>query len=104
MNEDDIARRNLTYGRLAELGRAPTAAEIAAVVGLDEAEVMAGWERLHAEHAWSEEHDLADDAVRHALAAEDAAWAARLVEWHVGTLLRRSEGATPRRSRAWPSR
>ena len=42
MNEDDIALRNLTYGRLAELGRAPTAAEIAAVVGLDEAEVMTG--------------------------------------------------------------
>jgi LuxR family transcriptional regulator, maltose regulon positive regulatory protein len=47
--------------------------------------------------AWSEEHGLADDAVRHALAAGDAAWAARLVERHVGTLLRRSEGATLRR-------
>jgi LuxR family maltose regulon positive regulatory protein len=47
--------------------------------------------------AWSEEHDLADDAVRHALAAGDAAWAARLVERHVETLLGRSEGATLRR-------
>ena len=47
--------------------------------------------------AWSEEHDLADDAVRHALAAGDAAWAARLVERHVESLLRRSEGATLRR-------
>src|SRR5204862_583963 len=27
--------------------------------------------------AWCDEHDLADDAVRHALAAGDAAWAAR---------------------------
>jgi LuxR family transcriptional regulator, maltose regulon positive regulatory protein len=44
--------------------------------------------------AWSEEHDLADDAVRHALAAGDTAWAARLVERHVEPLLRRSEGAT----------
>jgi len=44
--------------------------------------------------AWCEEHDLADDAVRHALAAGDAAWAARLVERHVETLLGRSEGAT----------
>jgi LuxR family maltose regulon positive regulatory protein len=43
---------------------------------------------------WCEEHDLADDAVRHALAAGDAAWAARLVERHVETLLGRSEGAT----------
>jgi LuxR family maltose regulon positive regulatory protein len=47
--------------------------------------------------AWSQEHDLADDAVRHALAAGDTAWAARLVEWHVEELLGRSEGATLRR-------
>src|SRR5690242_10944138 len=47
--------------------------------------------------AWSQEHDLADDAVRHALAAGDAAWAARLVEQHVETLLGRSEGETLRR-------
>jgi len=42
--------------------------------------------------AWCEEHDLADDAVRHALAAGDPEWAARLVERHVETLLGRSEG------------
>ncbi len=47
--------------------------------------------------AWCEEHDLADDAVRHALAAGDTAWAARLVERHVEALLGRSEGATLRR-------
>ena len=47
--------------------------------------------------AWCEEHDLADDAVRHALAAGDPGWAARLVERHVETLLGRSEGATLRR-------
>ena len=47
--------------------------------------------------AWYEEHDLADDAVRHALAAGDAGWAARLVERNVETLLGRSEGATLRR-------
>ncbi len=36
---------------------------------------------LHAAAAaWFEEHDLADDALRHALAAGDSAWAARLVE------------------------
>jgi LuxR family transcriptional regulator, maltose regulon positive regulatory protein len=47
--------------------------------------------------AWCEEHDLADDAVRHALGAGDTEWAARLVERHVGTLLGRSEGVTLRR-------
>ena len=55
-------------------------------------------QELHrAAAAWSEEHDLGDDAVRHALAAGDAAWAARLVERYVDSLLRRSEGVTLRR-------
>src|SRR5215831_8435752 len=44
--------------------------------------------------AWCEEHDLADDAVRHALATGDPEWAARLVERHVETLLGRSERVT----------
>jgi LuxR family maltose regulon positive regulatory protein len=47
--------------------------------------------------AWCEEHGLADDAVRHALAAGDPDWAARLVERHVGVLLGRGEGTTLRR-------
>ena len=58
-------------------------------------------ERVPALHlaaaAWSDEHNLADDAVRHALAAGDTAWAARLVERNVEALLGRSEGATLRR-------
>jgi len=55
-------------------------------------------QELHrAAAAWCGEHDLADDAVRHALAAGDAAWAAQLVERHVDALLRRSEGVTLRR-------
>jgi LuxR family maltose regulon positive regulatory protein len=44
--------------------------------------------------AWSEAHGLVDDAVRHALGAGDAAWAARLVERYADELLLRSEGAT----------
>jgi LuxR family transcriptional regulator, maltose regulon positive regulatory protein len=43
---------------------------------------------------WHEEHGLADEAIRHATAAGETGWAARLVERHVETLLRRSEGAT----------
>jgi hypothetical protein len=46
MNEDYLALRNLTCRHFVELGRAPTAAEMAAVVGLGEAEFMTGWERL----------------------------------------------------------
>jgi hypothetical protein len=51
MDEDDLALRNLTYARFVELGRAPTASEIAVVAGRGRAEILAGWERLHAEHA-----------------------------------------------------
>jgi hypothetical protein len=51
MNEDDLALRNLTYARFVDLGRAPTAAEVAVAGGRDRAEVTVGWERLHAEHA-----------------------------------------------------
>jgi hypothetical protein len=45
MDDDDLVLRNLTYARFVELGRAPTAAEVAAVGSRDEAAVMAGWER-----------------------------------------------------------
>jgi LuxR family transcriptional regulator, maltose regulon positive regulatory protein len=47
--------------------------------------------------AWSDEHGLADDAVRHALAAGDAAWAGRLIERHVDALLFRVDQATLQR-------
>ena len=48
--------------------------------------------------AWSDEHDLGDDAVRHALAAGDPAWGARLIEQYFdATLYLSSEGATAQR-------
>ena len=47
--------------------------------------------------SWFENHDLADDAVRHSLAAGDGTWAARLVERYVETLLDRGERVTLRR-------
>jgi LuxR family transcriptional regulator, maltose regulon positive regulatory protein len=55
-------------------------------------------QELHrAAAGWSDEHDLGDDAVRHALAAGDAAWAGQLVERYVDALLRGSEGVILRR-------
>jgi LuxR family maltose regulon positive regulatory protein len=48
----------------------------------------------HAAAAWCEGHGLVDGAVRHAVAAGDAAWAARLIEQHFDELLRRAEEAT----------
>jgi LuxR family maltose regulon positive regulatory protein len=55
-------------------------------------------QELHrAAAAWSDEHDLGDDAVHHALAAGDGAWAAQLVERRVDVLFRGSEGVILRR-------
>jgi LuxR family transcriptional regulator, maltose regulon positive regulatory protein len=58
-------------------------------------------ERVRALHraaaAWSEAHGLADDAVRHALAAGDGVWAGRLAERHADELLLHSEGVTVQR-------
>ncbi len=47
--------------------------------------------------AWSEQHGLVDEAVRHALAAKELARAARLIEQHFDAMLWRSENATLRR-------
>jgi LuxR family transcriptional regulator, maltose regulon positive regulatory protein len=58
-------------------------------------------ERLPALHhnaaAWCQQHGLADEAVRHALAAGEVAWAARLVEEHLQARFQRSEGVTVNR-------
>src|SRR5829696_3959288 len=71
------------------------------LVPLDE---VRGWWRYH--HLFAdllrarlarEQHGLVDDAVRHALAAGELAWVARLVEQHFEELLWRSEDATLRR-------
>jgi hypothetical protein len=47
----DLRLRRATYGLFVELGRAPTAAEAADAVGVTETDAVAGWRRLHAEHA-----------------------------------------------------
>jgi LuxR family maltose regulon positive regulatory protein len=44
--------------------------------------------------AWHEDHGLADDAIRHALAAGEVEWAARLIERHFDAVFRRAEEAT----------
>ena len=58
-------------------------------------------DRLAALHrnaaAWSAERGLAGDAVRHAVAAGEMTWAARLIERHVDAFLLRSEEATVQR-------
>jgi LuxR family maltose regulon positive regulatory protein len=46
---------------------------------------------------WFERHRLADDAIRHARAAGDLPWVARLVEQHFEALVGRREDATLRR-------
>jgi LuxR family transcriptional regulator, maltose regulon positive regulatory protein len=56
---------------------------------------VAGLHRAAA--AWCKQHGLVDEAVRHALAAGDAVWAARLIEQHFDALLWPGEDATLRR-------
>ena len=51
MNEEDLGLRIRTYGLLVELGRAPTAREVARAIGSTEDDVRAGWGRLHDLHA-----------------------------------------------------
>jgi LuxR family maltose regulon positive regulatory protein len=62
-------------------------------------------ERVPALHraaaGWCEERGLVDDAIRHALAAGDATWAARLVERNIGPML--GHGETTRWLAALPA-
>src|SRR6516165_2912233 len=44
--------------------------------------------------AWGERHGLVDDPIGHALAAGDGAWAARMVERHIGRMPAGGETAT----------
>jgi Alkylmercury lyase len=47
----DIDLRNATYRRFVELGRAPSPAELADVIGISETAVREAWQRLHGAHA-----------------------------------------------------
>jgi hypothetical protein len=47
----DLAVRNATYRRFVELGRGPTADEVAAATRQGVADVVAAWRRLHDAHA-----------------------------------------------------
>jgi LuxR family transcriptional regulator, maltose regulon positive regulatory protein len=46
---------------------------------------------------WFDEHGMPDDAIRHAVAAGEVLWAARLVERHVDARILRSQAVTLRR-------
>jgi len=51
VDASDVVLRNMTYRRFVELGRAPTVSEVANAIGVSDAEVRAGWQRLHDAHA-----------------------------------------------------
>lgn len=51
MDPADLQLRNATYALLVSLGRAPSASEVAADVGIPVEAVVAGWRRLHEAHA-----------------------------------------------------
>jgi hypothetical protein len=51
MHERTLEIRKLTYRMFVELGRAPTADELADAAGLSRSDVDAAWEELHRAHA-----------------------------------------------------
>ena len=51
MDDIDLGLRATTYRLFVELGRAPTASEVAVSGDLTEADVVSGWRRLHEQHA-----------------------------------------------------
>jgi hypothetical protein len=51
VDDTDIALRNITYGLFVDLGRAPTADEVAAATTTSVDQVLRGWQRLHDAHA-----------------------------------------------------
>ena len=51
MDERDLELRNLTYRLFVELGRAPSADEVAEAAELSRPEVTQAWRRLHDAHA-----------------------------------------------------
>ena len=51
MDERDLRLRELTYALFIELGRAPTADEVASAAASTRADVQCGWGRLHDAHA-----------------------------------------------------
>jgi hypothetical protein len=51
MDDADLALRNTTYAAFVQLGRAPTAVEVAEDSGRSVADVREGWGRLHDQHA-----------------------------------------------------
>ena len=51
MDERDLSVRNLTYSMFVELGRAPSADEVAEAASTSKDEVEGAWRRLHDAHA-----------------------------------------------------
>ena len=60
MDAADLTLRNLTYRRFVELGRAPTASELAETLAAPLDDVLAGWRRLHDAHAIVLDPDLVE--------------------------------------------
>ena len=51
MDEQDLRLREATYHQFVALGRAPTITEVAAELDLNSDDLIAGWRRLHDQHA-----------------------------------------------------
>ena len=59
MDDFDLRLRRLTYRLFVDLGRSPSASEVASAGAWQEADVLAGWRRLHEQHALVLDRDMA---------------------------------------------
>ncbi len=60
MERADLELRNTTYRQFANLGRAPSANEVADALGVSLQAVQEGWERLHEAHALVLDHEAGE--------------------------------------------
>jgi hypothetical protein len=77
VDDRDLRLRNVTYGHFVELGRAPTADEVAAAGGRSRDDVLAGWRRLHEGHALVLDEGLAELRMANPFSAVPTAYRVR---------------------------
>ncbi len=77
MDQTLVELRNATYARFVELGRAPTAAEMARSMQRGVDDVIAGWRRLHDAHALVLNAAGAEIRMAHPFAAAPTAYLVR---------------------------
>lgn len=77
MDREDLELRQLTYGLVVELGRAPTIAETAERFARSVETTLAGWRRLHDAHALVLDAELTELRMANPFAARPTSFSVR---------------------------